>query len=45
MRTQLLRMLKHRIGLCHHDPRLPPLPSKNSIPTSQVAFSCTDGSL
>lgn len=38
LRTQLLRMLKHRIGVCHHDPRLAPMPSKNSIPASQVTW-------
>ncbi len=35
-RPQLLRMLKHRIGFCSHDPRMPAPPSKNRIPASQV---------
>lgn len=38
-RPQLLRMLKHRIGFCAHDPRMPAPPSKNSIPASQVYAS------
>ena len=36
MRTQLLRMLKARIGLCRHDGRPPLPPSRTCIPGTQV---------
>lgn len=38
-RTQILRMLKHRIGMFAHDGMLPLAPSRSRIPKTQV--SCT----
>ena len=39
-RTQLLRMLKFRIGMYALDPNAPVPPSQSQIPTSQVIACC-----
>lgn len=37
-RTQLLRMLKHRIGMFAHDGMSPLPPSRSRIPKTQVCY-------
>lgn len=41
-RTQLLRMLKHRIGMFPHDGMSPLAPSKTRIPKTQVSSHPAD---
>ena len=36
LRSQLLRMLKHRIGFCQLSTHVPPPSSSNLIPSTQV---------
>ena len=39
LRSQLLRMLKHRIGLCQLSTHVPPPSSSVLIPSTQVILS------